>query len=126
MRTFASPRFLLSPPMPTYLTDTARDRELDGTESSAEPFDRMAFAERAVALVKPASMRVAIAEGRSRVVVEVGRAWGRSEEARWAMLFVPPTASRRAIATAVAGLVAQSPVPYVLDTLLADFPPFET
>ena len=105
--------------MPTYFSDTARDRELDGTETSSERFDRMAFAERAVSLVKPANMRVAIAEGRSRVVVESGRMWGQSEGARWAMLCVPPTASRRAIATAVAALAGPAPEPYVLDALLA-------
>jgi hypothetical protein len=105
--------------LPTFVTDTARDRELDGTETSAEPFDRIAFAEAAVARVKPANMRVAIAEGSTRVVLESGRAWGGPEDARWAMLCVPPRASRRAIAAAVAALAGPSPAPYVLDTLLA-------
>ncbi len=105
--------------MPTAPPLLARERELDGTETSTECFDRLAFAERAVSFLKPANMRVAIAEGRSRVVVESGRAWGRSEGSRWAMLCVPPTASRRAIAAAVAALAAPAPGPYVLDTLLA-------
>ena len=105
--------------MPTFITDIARDRELDGTETSNERFDRMAFAEQAVALVKPANMRVAIAAGRSRVVVEAGRAWGRADGARWAMLCVPPSASRRAIAAAVAALAGPSPRAYLIDTLLA-------
>jgi hypothetical protein len=105
--------------MPTFVTDTSRERELEGTETSTERFDRVAFAERAVALVKPPDMRVAIAEGRSRVVVESGRAWGRSEGARWAMLFVPPLASRRAIAAAVALLAGPAPGAYVLDALVS-------
>jgi hypothetical protein len=105
--------------MPTYVTDIARERELDGTETSSERFDRIAFAERAVSFVKPPNMRVAIAEGRSRVVVECGRLWGRSAETRWAMLCVPPMASRRAIASAVAALAGPDPEPYVLDALLA-------
>jgi hypothetical protein len=105
--------------MPTFVIDIARERELDGTETSTERFDRMAFAERAVSLVKPANMRVAIAEGRSHVVVESGRAWGRPEGARWAMLCVPPQASRRAIAAAVATLAGPAPEPYVLDALLS-------
>jgi hypothetical protein len=109
--------------MPTYLTDVVPERELDGTETSFERFDRMAFAERAVSLVKPPGMRVAIAEGRSRVIVEAGRAWGRAENAQWAMLFVPPRASRRAIATAVAALAPSPAEPYVLDTLLAGLEP---
>ena len=106
--------------MQTFLTDIARDRELEGTETSGESFDRRAFAERALAVVKPANMRVAIAEGSSRVVVESGRLWGRSGDARWAMLCVPPTASRRAIAAAVASLAGQSCEPYALDVLLAE------
>jgi hypothetical protein len=105
--------------MPTYVSDIARHRELDGTETSTEHFDRIAFARRAVLLVKPPDMRVAIAEGRSRVNLESGRMWGRAEGARWAMLCVPPAASRRAIATAVAALAGPAPEPYVLDALLS-------
>ena len=111
--------------MPTFVTDVARDRELDGTETSDERFDRLAFAERAVALLKPANMRVAIAEGRSRVVVEAGRLWGRPDGTTWAMLCVPPMASRRAITAAVAALAgsgAEAPEPYVLDALFAEAP----
>ena len=59
--------------MQTFLTDIARDRELEGAETSGESFDRRAFAERALALVKPPNMRLAIAEGSSRVVVEADR-----------------------------------------------------
>jgi len=104
--------------MPTYVTDIARERELDGTETSNELFDRMAFAQRAVSLVKPANMRVAIAESRARVLVEAGRTWGKPEGARWAMLCVPPMASRRAIVVAVAALAGPTTEPYVLDVLL--------
>jgi hypothetical protein len=39
------------------------------------------------------------------------------------MLCVPPTASRRAIATAVATLAGQSCEPYALDVLLAEASP---
>jgi len=35
--------------MQTFLTDIARDRELEGAETSGESFDRRAFAERALA-----------------------------------------------------------------------------
>jgi hypothetical protein len=106
--------------MRTLVTEIARDRELDGTETSAERFDRVAFAERAVSLVKPSNMRVVIAQGRSRVHVDSGRAWGRPAGARWAMVLVPPTASRRAIVGAVATLAGRTPDPYVLDVLMAD------
>jgi len=103
--------------MPTLVLDVARDRELHEAETSAERFDRMAFAERAVARVKPADMRVAVVEGRARVAIESGRVWGKPGGARWAMLVVPPGASRRAIAAAVATLAGPAPEPYVLDTL---------
>ena len=76
----------------------------DLAEVSGERFDRMAFAERAVALVRPEHTTVAICEGARRVEVTTGRQWGREEEARWAVLRVPPNASRRAIARAVLGL----------------------
>jgi hypothetical protein len=69
---------------------------------SAEVFDRIAFAERALALLgPPPGTTVAILAGASRMRVEAGRTWGKPGE-RWAMLAVPPNASRHAIALAVA------------------------
>jgi hypothetical protein len=76
----------------------------DLAESSDERFDRMAFAERVVALVRPPRTRVAICEGTRRVQITSGRQWGRPSDARWAILSVPHDASRRAIAQAVLGL----------------------
>jgi len=98
------------------------ERERDGTlwQSSDEPFDRLAFAERAVALVRPRGTTVAICEGRRRVRVEAGRQWGGPPGARWAILSVPKDASRRAIATAVLGLSDASARPYALDVLLRE------
>src|SRR5438309_106056 len=85
--------------------EIARERELAAVESSNERFDRLAFAERALRLVRPPHTTVALCEGRARVKVEAGRAWGQAERAaRWAVLSVPPNASKRAIAVAVAGL----------------------
>jgi hypothetical protein len=86
--------------------------EQDLAESSTERFDRIAFAERAVALVRPPNTRVAIREGSHRVHVEAGRQWGRARDARWAIVSVPQDASRRAIATAVLALHEQAPSPY--------------
>jgi hypothetical protein len=107
--------------MPSWhLEDLAPERDLLLEETSSESFDRLAFASRAVELVKPPAMRVAIAEGRTRVVVESGRAWGKSLGSRWAMLCVPPTASRRAIATAVAALAEPAVRPWVMDWLFAE------
>jgi hypothetical protein len=91
------------------------DRVLD--ETSGERFDRMGFALQAIELVRPARTTVAVCEG-SRLRVEAGRVWGGGAGERWALLAVPPTASRRAIATAVAEL-ARAPRPYVMDLLFA-------
>jgi hypothetical protein len=86
-------------------------------ESSSERFDRVAFAERALALLRPPPHTiVAVCEGRSRVKVASGRTWGRPGE-RWAMVSVPPNASRRAIALAVAE-IADASTPWALDVLL--------
>lgn len=83
--------------------DHEREEDL-ASESSNESFDRIAFAERAIALVKPPNTRVAICEGRREVEVMVGRNWGHGRTARWAVVCVPDRASRRAIATAVLSL----------------------
>jgi hypothetical protein len=91
------------------------DRALD--ETSGERFDRIGFALRALELVRPPRTTVALCEG-SRLRLEAGRAWGGDPGDRWALLAIPPTASRRAIATAVAEL-SRAPRPYVLDLLFA-------
>lgn len=87
-------------------------------ETSDEAFDRAAFARRALDIIRPPRTTVAICEGASRMRVESGRAWGAGPCRRWAMLAIPPRASRRAIALAVAEL-AQVPPPYALDVLFA-------
>jgi len=92
-----------------------RDRTLE--ETSDERFDRTAFAMHALELVRPARTTVAVRTG-AHLRVETGRTWGRHPAERWAMLSIPPTASRRAIATAIAEL-ARAPRPWVLDLLFA-------
>jgi hypothetical protein len=89
----------------------------DADEVSSESFDRVAFAEAAVALVKPPRMRVAICGGARKVHVSTGRQWG--TDIRWAMLAVPPNASRRAIANAVLALHEGDARAWALDVLLA-------
>jgi hypothetical protein len=100
---------------PENVLDLGSDRVVD--ESSDEVFDRGAFARRAIDLLQPPRTTIAICEGASRMRVESGRIWGRDSGERWALLAIPPDASRRAIALAVAQL-AQRPRAYALDVLM--------
>ncbi len=89
------------------------------SQSSTESFDRMAFAERALALVRPPRTTVAVCPGSRRVRVEAGRQWGAPVGDRWAVLSVPMNASRRAIASAVLELGDGTlPRPWALDILI--------
>ncbi len=100
------------------------DVEHELAEEDDESFDRLAFAAAALELVRPPRTRVAICAGASRVRVESGRAWGRGEGARWAMLSIPARASRRAIALAVAELARGTSAPWALDVLLSGQDPY--
>ena len=97
-----------------------RFEEIDEqSQSSTESFDRMAFAERALALVRPPRTTVAVCPGSRRVRVEAGRQWGAPVGDRWAVLSVPMNASRRAIASAVLELGDGTlPRPWALDILI--------
>lgn len=90
----------------------------DLSQVSSESFDRIAFAERALALVRPAGTTVAIRQGHRRVSVSAGRQWGARAGARWAILSVPRDASRRAIASAVLDLISGEPRAWALDVLM--------
>ena len=95
------------------------ERAEDADDTSAERFDRAAFAERALELVRPPRMRVAIREGARRLNVASGRSWGGLPGARWAIVNVPANASRRAIATAVLDLHDGTSRAWTLDVLMA-------
>ena len=99
---------------------SSQEEERHDDEVSTERFDRVAFAQRALDLVRPKRMTVAVCHGATRLRVEAGRLWGKGEGERWAMVCVPSTASRRAIALAVVALAGSSADPYVLDVLLGE------
>jgi hypothetical protein len=84
-----------------------------------ESFDRLAFAASALELVRPARMTVALCGRSARLRVEAGRKWGCDRGERWALVSVPETASRRAIALAIAELTDGESRPYALDVLIA-------
>ena len=100
---------------PDLALEAGVDPTLDELEASDDSFDRSAFALQALELLRPRLTTVAVFEG-SRLHVASGRAWGHGPGARWAMLAVPRTASRRAIALAVASL-ARAPRPYAMELL---------
>jgi hypothetical protein len=108
--------------MPTDLDalrfDIAVDPREDRDDGAFEAFDRIAFAHKALDLVRPRLMDIAVCGRSSRLRVQVGRAWGRPEGERWAIVAVPERASRRAIALAIADLAGTDVRPYVLDVLL--------
>jgi hypothetical protein len=103
---------------PENVLDVAREPARAVDETSDERFDRAAFARRALAIVRPPRTTVAICEGAARMRVESGRAWGQGHGERWALLAIPPAASRRAIALAIVELAPREHRPWALDVLL--------
>jgi len=97
----------------------AVDPREDHDASGSEVFDRLAFARWVLARIRPRRVEVALCGNSARLRVLVGRAWGRPAGERWALVAVPATASRRAIALAMTQLAEQELPPYFLDVLLA-------
>jgi hypothetical protein len=83
-----------------------------------ERFDRVQFALRALSILRPRGMKVAVYQGRFDVRVETGRNFGAGPEATWAMVGIPPHASREHIAVALAELAGVASMPYVIDLLV--------
>lgn len=84
--------------------------------ADGEVFDRLDFAVRALEVLQPAGMTVAVYERRRDLLVEHGRA---RNDRTWAMVGIPPHASRQHIAYALAELAGVDAVPYVVDVLVA-------
>jgi len=83
-----------------------------------ERFDRMKFALRALDILRPRGMKIALYEGRFDLRVEQGRNFGAGPERTWAMVGIPPHASPEHIAVALAELVGVASMPYVIDLLV--------
>ena len=90
-------------------------RALDST--SQEEFDRIAFAMRALSLLRPPMTVAVYPRARSLQVVR-GRDLSRGDDATWAMLGVPLDASREHIALAVAELSGDEPGSLMVDLLV--------
>lgn len=88
-------------------------------EASDQRFDRIAFALRALRILKPRGLTVAVYERRSELTVERGRDWSSQHGSSWAMVGIPRDASREHIAVALAELSGRRDDPYMIETLLA-------
>jgi hypothetical protein len=88
-------------------------------ELGHERFDRIAFALRALEILKPRGMTVAVFHSRFSLRIERGRDWSGGPEATWAMVAVPPDATRENIVLALTELSGLPVTPWLLDTLLS-------
>jgi hypothetical protein len=83
----------------------------------AEEFDRIAFAMRALEILRPKRVRIAVYAAVSSMQIEATEDLKR-EGFRFAMVGIPPHASREHIAYALAELAGVASVPYAVQMLL--------
>ncbi|HET9960070.1 MAG TPA: hypothetical protein VFQ61_36510 [Polyangiaceae bacterium] len=81
-----------------------------------ERFDRLQFAMRVLALLRP-DMAVTLYEGRRRLQVTRGRDWSVGRPANWAMVAIPKDASRHHITFALAEMAGVSETAFVASLL---------
>ncbi|MCC6552067.1 MAG: hypothetical protein IT372_03465 [Polyangiaceae bacterium] len=107
-----------------------RERERDSHYEEVDPtrrieyrdpaeFDRIAFAMRALDVLRPKRMTVAVYSAASALRVEQGKNLHRGAGGTWAIVGIPPHASREHIAYALAELAGVASVPYAVQMLLA-------
>ncbi len=82
-------------------------------------FDRIAFAMRALDVLRPKRVKVAVYQAVSALQVASGRDYRGREGAGWATVGIPPHASREHIAYALAELAGVTSVPYAVQAILA-------
>ena len=87
-------------------------------QSSEGRFDRLAFALRAVELLRPGSTTVIVYRS-TRLHIEQGRDLRRGNHARWAIVGVPMDASAESIALALTEIEGVSAGPFVFDLALS-------
>ena len=81
-------------------------------------FDRIDFAMRALSIVGPREMRVAVYQRNRDLCIERGTDLGPGKLPGWALLGIPPDASRESIALAVAEIAGVAEAPFVVDLLM--------
>jgi len=95
------------------------DRVRHFEAADPEEFDRIDFAMQALRLLRPRRLTVAVYRRYTELSIQCVRDLARGEDARWAMVGIPPRASRAQIAHALAELAGVADVPYVVDVLLS-------
>ena len=89
-------------------------------------FDRIDFAMRALSIVGPREMRVAVYHRNRDLRIERGTDLEAGKLASWALLGIPADASRESIAHAVAELAGVADTPFVVDLLVLAGAPTES
>jgi len=83
---------------------------------SAEVFSRIAFALRILDILRP-NLDVTVYEAVRRLQIRRGRQWSPGGPAPWALVAIPPRASRYGIAYSLAELAGKAHHPYVVDLI---------
>lgn len=89
----------------------------DHREHDRERFDRIAYAARVLRLLSPRDMTVVLCAGTERLAVREGKELDPARPPRWAIVSIPPDASRAHIAVSLARLAGRHGEPYLLDVL---------
>jgi hypothetical protein len=82
----------------------------------AERYSRLDFALAVLDILRP-DIDVVVYPGRRRLQIERGRNWSQRPDAAWALIGIPPNASRYQVAFALAELVGKAHEPFVVDLL---------
>ena len=101
----------------THYDELDRQRRIEYRDPS--DFDRIEFAMRALRRLRPKRMTVAVYQAVSTMRIEQGRNLHHGEGGSWAIVGIPPHASREHIAFALAELAGVESVPYAVQMLLA-------
>jgi hypothetical protein len=95
------------------------DEERHFEPPDGESFDRLAFAVRALRWLQPSRLTVALYSRGRDLRVERGRNLSGGVGASFAVVGIPPHASRRHIAHALVELAGRKDVPFIVDLVVA-------
>lgn len=94
------------------------ERKLGRALRDNSAFDRLAFAMRALDVLKPKNMKVVVYERIDDMHIEQGREDRLGPNGSWAIVGIPRHASREHIAVSLAELTGMTDVPYLIDVLI--------